>query len=334
VIQALPTYRRDVLLLLSGFAETGCECELTTALPLLDVAEIRLLPEFVCARRRRGCWRHFARHASLGFRSRKHQSHLPAWLSYALPLLLGIGLARRVIYRMKEATMVGFRSTLAISRSLARRWRFRAGLLYAELRRHLAWWPISWLHPSGFRERGPQRKVAYVFWRYPILTETFIRREMKALRETGISIQIVAEYRGDSTDMPCELFDVCHLSALDPRELRHLSRRVLMRRPLASLNLLLYTVFHDYRLNKSPYTDIDVFRRAARLAAVLQKLGVTHVHAPWADSEAFVAKLSAWLLKLPYTVHARAHEIHSRSFNSGIVENLKGARFVVLQQRI
>jgi colanic acid/amylovoran biosynthesis glycosyltransferase len=42
-----------------------------------------------------------------------------------------------------------------------------------------------------------------------------------------------------------------------------------------------------------------------------------------------VAKIAARLLRIPYSVHVRAHEIYSQPFNCSLKDNLEGARFIV-----
>jgi hypothetical protein len=44
---------------------------------------------------------------------------------------------------------------------------------------------------KGALQAGDMR-IAYVLWRYPMLSETFIRREVQALRSAGVNLQVFA----------------------------------------------------------------------------------------------------------------------------------------------
>ena len=42
----------------------------------------------------------------------------------------------------------------------------------------------------------------------------------------------------------------------------------------------------------------------------LRAAGVTHLHSPWANRHAFVAMVAAALTRIPYSVQARAYDVH------------------------
>ena len=41
------------------------------------------------------------------------------------------------------------------------------------------------------------KKIAYYLWRYPVLSETFIQREITGLQEAGLPITVIADGAGD-----------------------------------------------------------------------------------------------------------------------------------------
>jgi glycosyltransferase involved in cell wall biosynthesis len=338
-IQALPTYRQGILRELGGFHETdSAECDLGMALRSLDFGEIRLVLQFVCARPDKlqsdslfAEWDRFVRSLILARRLRRSgQARFLQKPPYRLGRLIPAGIA----YHLGQSQLINWRARYSQSlvrtiHSLARR------LLYAIGRFHLTavdvfgWWPITWTGDDGFAEAKEHRQVAYVFWEYPILSETFVRREMDALRRIGIAHRIVAETSGGSVIAASTGAPITYLEGIDKDTRGRIARSFLRSRPLAFLNLCIYVILHRYQLNKSPYADADLILRAACLAHVLKESGVTHIHAPWADSQAFVAKIAARLLKIPYSVHVRAHEIYSQSFNRSLKDRLEGARFIV-----
>ena len=344
IIQAAPTYRREVLITMRGFNELGdTECDYEMALRLLDYCEIRLIPKFVCARHDRSRsetigagWRSYLRSVALARRVTMAKPvrflRSPAYRFERLIL-------RGLVYNLGDATLIErarrfMRSLEPKARVVARRLRYAVGRLYQYAVDRFGWWPIAWFDRRGCsaRPESDHDCVAYVFWRYPILSETFVRREIEALREANIAVQIVADAPDEPYCPPGPALDqttVIYLEPIDKARSKRLFAGFALRRPLALLNLFVYVVFHRYQANKSPYADIDLIFKAALLAGVLDQRGVTHVHAPWADAHAFLALIAARLLRIPYSVHVRAHEIHSASFNYALKEKLTCSSFVV-----
>ena len=69
------------------------------------------------------------------------------------------------------------------------------------------------------------------------------------------------------------------------------------------------------------------------LAHKLKEIRADHVHAPWASMDAFVAQLAARLLNIPYTVQARAYDVHRNSSVVGFPAKLANAEFVITNSR-
>ena len=95
------------------------------------------------------------------------------------------------------------------------------------------------------------------------------------------------------------------------------------------MNLLLYISFHRYANYKTVRNDIDLMLKSCHLAAMLERKGVNHVHAPWADTQSFIAMIAARLLNIPYSVQVRAYELHAKPFSFAIPEKILNARFIV-----
>src|SRR5580704_6767126 len=78
-----------------------------------------------------------------------------------------------------------------------RYWAHRRGLgreqIYHFVVDLMGWWPLVWFGRDRSLQSGRALSIAYVFGRHPILSETFIRREIAALKQAGIPIQIVAD---------------------------------------------------------------------------------------------------------------------------------------------
>jgi colanic acid/amylovoran biosynthesis glycosyltransferase len=199
----------------------------------------------------------------------------------------------------------------------------------------MRWWPISWLSSPSIRHNGRGPKVAYVLWHYPILSETFIRREVASLRRFGIAIEVVAEAPDESMLPNSEPIEnaVTYLEPINRADQRRCAMAFMYRNPLRFANLVLYVAFHCYSRYKTLRGDLDLMLKSCRLAAVLQEKGITHIHAPWADTQAFVAMIAARLMNVSYSVQVRAYELHADSFNFALPDKLLNAAFVVTNSR-
>jgi glycosyltransferase involved in cell wall biosynthesis len=216
------------------------------------------------------------------------------------------------------------------------------GWIYDAIARRFEWWPFAWGGRERVRARiGQHPHVGYVIWHYPTLSETFIRREIHALRRLGAGAGgIVVDVLADGPDAPdldpdppSPRGETAYLEPHRIHRLRRFALRLFLRHPLRFINLALYLVTHRYGPRKRLQNDFLDFRRAVELARLAEERGVTHLHAPWADAHAVLARVAARLLDLPYSVQARAHEIHSETFNVGLREKLDGARFIVTNSR-
>jgi glycosyltransferase involved in cell wall biosynthesis len=174
-------------------------------------------------------------------------------------------------------------------------------------------------HPGG---------VAYLIRRYPALSETFVRREIEALRAKGLAIAIYAWERDDLPD-GSESTDAVYLT---PRSWGRRLRRAVrwaVRHPFRSLRLAAFVVSSRYHAHKRPVADAKLFLDAVEVADRARADGIGHLHAPWADLEAFVALVAAHLADATYSLQARAYEIHRRGAIWALPEKLRGARFVI-----
>jgi glycosyltransferase involved in cell wall biosynthesis len=229
-----------------------------------------------------------------------------------------IGNARRALRRARQS------GPIAVMASLG------AGPAYARLTDALRRWPVG--VATTHRQRGPQR-IAYVLWHYPILSETFIRRELRALRALGLDIIVVADAPElVEPDAAAPIGDVVYLEPLDRRRLRRTLRQF-MRRPGALFDRGVFVASRKYGHRKLLGDDIRVLREAVHLAGVLREQGVTHVHAPWADRHAFLALVAARLADATFSLNLRAHDIHSSQFAFAIAEKIAAARFAVTNSR-
>ena len=261
---------------------------------------------------------------------------------YRFARLACVGLLRQVTASLPRAWMEDARSR---ARRLVDSVRYgpagaaiaRGPGLYGALVSLLSRWSFDSLRPERGRPRPPGgERVAYLVWRYPVLTETFVRREVQALRSAGLSLDVVALEAPDSPmseDSESPAGAVTCLGPTDTDRWRVAARRYLRQKPWTVVRLWLCVVGHRYRENKAWWHDRDVLYMAAGLADMMAERGTTHVHSPWANHSAFLAFLVSRLLGVSYSVQARAAEIHRAAQVPLIEDRVRFAEFLITNSR-
>lgn len=353
VMNALRTYRREVFSVVGMFNERlryGVDHEM--ALRIVDKYDIKLVPEFLyCYRIHKSRTTGSIRFKSLTFYCNRliacqrllkdGQVHFMNEKPYQLSHLMFKGL----FYVLEISRL---RTWLeAIYRRLANLKKFAnpkywvhlsigSGPIYHSLVDHLSWWPIGLFNFSGPREVRGKKRIAYVIWHFPVLSQSFVQREVEALRQAGLSLEVVADAPGELDvldDKARSLVKGTHyLFPLDRRVLRKHVKYFLMRKNLQFINLFLFVVFHRYDRYKTIREDCVLFLRSVYLAGVLKDKKINHIHSPWADRHAFRSLITSRLLGIPYSVHARAHDIQERA-GYALLEKLRNAEFVITNSR-
>jgi colanic acid/amylovoran biosynthesis glycosyltransferase len=208
-----------------------------------------------------------------------------------------------------------------------------ATVLYGSTVNHLSRAPLVRARSQTTRPAGQAKRIVYYLWSFPTLSETFIQREVAALIKAGVPVEVVAHEVEDremlGPDARALMQQTQYLTRIGRRMAVRYAWDLFRRRPLAFVNLIFFIVGSRYDGRKSPVLDRDVFGRVVHLAAVLSEKEADHVHAPWASADAFVALAAARLLRITYTVQARAYDIHRHTSKIGLPLKLANAAFVV-----
>ena len=350
VANHLRSYRREVFDVVGRFDEAlkrGSE-DYDMALRIADRYRIKLVPEFLY------CYRRHQNNSTVPWRTNRTMYFLKRTRVHRRLTRSGkIRFTRLPEYRGPKIILAGFlyafglqglraRSRGAV-KSLIRlaldRVVFPAGsTLYRQAVRLFSWWPIS---SPGYGRKEPaaggEKRIAYYLWQYPVLSQTFIQRETTALRRLEPRLEIFADAVEDIglLDESARALSggTRYLLPIKKKSLAAAVRHFVLRRPLAFLNMLLYVLFHTYRSSKYLREDLLVFLKAVYLARRLQERGAACVHAPWADVNAFVALVSSRLAGIPFSLQARAHDIHRRDCLEGISDKLMNARLIITNTR-
>jgi colanic acid/amylovoran biosynthesis glycosyltransferase len=207
----------------------------------------------------------------------------------------------------------------------------------AHLRHRLYWtavsglreWPIAVTAINKKNQATHGGRVGYFIWQYPVLSQTFVQREIAALSESGRPVFVVSDVPADDDSSSAVTSSTPCLQLMDKKTLRRYKRQFFVAHPFLYLHLFIYVFCHDYHGYKCLSFDKKLFSKAIALAALLQENGINHVHSPWADNCALIALLASRLLGITYSVQARAHDIHRKTYLRGLSEKLNNADFII-----
>lgn len=220
-------------------------------------------------------------------------------------------------------------------------WRYRISQrlrarLHATTISRWGWWPIDLpvaLQPYRPSAPRPNPRVAYYIWHFPVLSQTFVRREIEALRKQGVSLEVFSEAAED-VDLLDErdrelLKTTRYLLPIDRQRRSRYHREFRRDRPLTYYNLYLFVMSRRYGLTKTLRRDWSHFSQAVYLAGHLRDAGIDRVHSPWGDRAGFAAMLAAKLLGVPFSLQVRAHDLHDPSYHEALRAMLPSADFVI-----
>ncbi len=216
-----------------------------------------------------------------------------------------------------------------------RRWSLASGLTalcYKSVVRLLAGWPL----PGSARatgDNGRPKRIAYYIWQFPVASQTFVQREVAGLLRAATDVLVISQIEADDgyiAKLEPALSRIARcLSTLDDEQIRDHRRRFFRRDPVRYLGLFAYVVGQRYHAIKHLRFDRSVFSQAIALAALAEEHAIKHLHSPWADNCAFVALIAARLLGIPFSIQARAHDIHRHDYKFGLFEKSQNAEFVI-----
>jgi len=197
----------------------------------------------------------------------------------------------------------------------------------------LSLWPDIYFRFNSKVRQSKEKRIAYYIWHFPILTETFIQREIIALRKSGLQIEIIAD---DSEEV--ELFnaaaktlkeDTHYIGSINQEKLNNYKRYFFSNNPFHYISIYLLIVAIKYNKFKSYEKDKEVFSKCIYLCGVLREKGINHIHSPWANFSAFTALLASKLLKISYTVQARAYDLHRIETFHPLKPILENSEFII-----
>lgn len=168
-------------------------------------------------------------------------------------------------------------------------------------------------------------KITYLFTTFPLLSERFLQREVEAMRDLGVELELFSLFRGNSgfSGLPVLRFRWWHWLRLpgalfieyicSPRAFHKLGREFASRRPAEAINFVENFLGFAFAILWAPH-----FRRSER----------HHIHAVWATAPAAAATWLKELTGTPFSMGAHAYDVF-RHEGDWILENKLQEAFLI-----
>lgn len=156
-------------------------------------------------------------------------------------------------------------------------------------------------------------RIAYVLGRFPVLSETFIAREIRDLLELGVAVDVYALTREPAGSLPPEAESFAGDVAFRPPLPRLAAARpVRLARRLVARDAR--TLWAEGRTERAGWGMVVAGRVASAcwLADRVARSGAGHIHAHFLGAPAQVAYLASRLLHLPFSAAAHASDAFVR----------------------
>ncbi|HVR43502.1 MAG TPA: glycosyltransferase [Thermoanaerobaculia bacterium] len=161
---------------------------------------------------------------------------------------------------------------------------------------------------------GPpvRRPIAVLLSRFPLITETFILREISELERQGqpvVLVPMIEEHPRVVHDeaRPWQERAICTPFLSIP--IARATIRTLVRRPRLSLTLLAWIVRGSVMRPDTLVRSLMLFPKSVYLASRLRDEGVAHLHAHFATHPATMALIISSLTSIPFSFTVHAHDI-------------------------
>ncbi len=175
----------------------------------------------------------------------------------------------------------------------------------------------------------PKLNLVYIIGTYPLLTTTFIDREIRLLRARGVGVQIVSVRRPNRTLSPEQKImqqDVVYLLPVSWLKLLAAHLYFVLKRPLTFLQTLFYLLTRPHPNLKARLKTGLHFGEGVYAAYLLRAAHFQQIHAHFVDRAATIAMVVSRLSGVPYSATAHANDIYVNPIL--LPEKLAAARFV------
>ena len=189
--------------------------------------------------------------------------------------------------------------------------------------------PMNYLQ----REINSAMKVIYLLHRFPMITDTFIKREIRSLQKAGTEVHVISIWKPNLKETTSDsLEDWSHdVSFLLPRSVFSILGALFSvvflspRRFVTALRLALATSRPGIY---GMIYQIFYLGEAMLAAEVLGKRQADHIHNHFGDQSGIVTMLASKLTNVGYSISFHGPHVFFDAANAAIKEKIQHARFI------
>jgi colanic acid/amylovoran biosynthesis glycosyltransferase len=156
-------------------------------------------------------------------------------------------------------------------------------------------------------------RIAYMMSRFPKLTETFVLYEMLEIRRLGFEVELYPLLRAREATMHPEAEEPTRRAHFRPflsTEILAANWRRFRRSPVGYLRLWFEVLRHALGSANFFFGAIGILPKTVLFAEDMQRRGVRHVHAHFANHPALAALIVHRLTGIPYSFTAHGSDLH------------------------
>ena len=174
-------------------------------------------------------------------------------------------------------------------------------------------------------------KIAYLINQYPLISHTFIRREIQALEALGTEVLRISIRPGDVLDAADQPESQKTRTLLSVGALGFLlsTLAALVTKPLGFCRALATALRCGFKSHRGVLRHLVYLAEALALARWLRKENISHIHAHFGTNSATVAMLACRYADLTYSFTIHGPEEFDQPVALSLPEKITRAAFVV-----
>jgi len=178
----------------------------------------------------------------------------------------------------------------------------------------------------------PMTKIGYLLHRFPRITDTFIKREIRSLQRAGTTVCVISVWKPDALETTLDLLNDW---STDTHFLLPTSRLSIARNLFSSLVRFPIRFFDTLRLaismsrpgSRGLAYQLFYFVEAVLAAEIMKQKGIAHLHNHIGDQSGTVTMLAANLAKIGYSISFHGWPVFFDAEGSRIKEKVLRASF-------
>ena len=176
------------------------------------------------------------------------------------------------------------------------------------------------------------KKIAYLLHRFPEITDTFIKREIRSLQRSGTSVDVIAVWKPGVSETTPEIMEqwAAETHFILPRSLPSIVRVLfvsLVRSPIRIARTLRLALSTSRPGLRGFVYQFIYFLEAVLAADIIERKAIDHIHNHIGDQSGTVTMLAANLAGIGYSITFHGWPVFFDAKYYRVKEKVLGARF-------